>query len=75
MSQSPFEFKLSEETQEKVEAEIMRRISAAVSNSSDRNQMLEQYADQLEGLIGASGDSKPWDGASDINDPLTMEQF
>lgn len=75
MSQSPFEFKLSEETQEKVEAEIMRRISAAVSNSSDRNQMLEQYADQLEGLIGASGDSKPWDGASDLNDPLTMEQF
>ena len=75
MNQSPFELSLEPAVHAKLEAEIMRRINASISDMTERSQMLEQYADQIEGLIGSPGASAPWPGSSELNDPLTMEQF
>lgn len=76
MPTSPFEFKLkSEEDKRAVELEIMRRIQCAVIDSADRDEMWIQYADQLEGLLGGTGTNTPWQGACELNDTITMEQF
>lgn len=71
---SPFELKLPEETRRTVELEIMRRIQCAVADSADRDDMFEQYADQVEGLIGGNTD-QPWEGACELDDPITRGQF
>jgi hypothetical protein len=76
MATSPFEFKLrSAEDKTAVELEIMRRIQAAVSDSREQRDDWRAYADQIEGLLGGTGSNTPWQGACELNDTLTMEQF
>lgn len=76
MPTSPFEFKLrDDETKREVELEIMRRIQDAVTDSLERDEMWQEYADQLEGLLGGTGSNTPWQGACELNDTITMEQF
>lgn len=76
MPTSPFEFKLkSAEDERDVKMEILRRIESAVIDSTDRDEMWQEFSDMIEGLLGGTGSNTPWQGACELNDTLTMEQF
>lgn len=65
---------LSEEIREGVEKAITLRIQAAVAGAKDRDGLICDYRDQMEGLLSDSNNA-PWDNACDLDDPLSREAF
>lgn len=63
---------LDEDTQRRVEERIVRNCNEAVQGASLRDMILIEYDDQLEGRLMPTG-MRRWNGASELNDPLTQE--
>lgn len=70
----PLKLSLSKDMREGVEQELCRRVRQAVADSSERNALLGVWRDQLEGL-GTSATNQNWQGACDLNDPITLIAF
>jgi len=64
--------RLDEEAREAFEQAIFRRIRHAVMGASDRDALLVEYDDQVEGLSNPTGPPR-WNDACDLDAPLTRE--
>lgn len=74
MQNSPLKLNLRGELKKKLETRIMDNITEAVRDHQDRDELLREYDDQLQGLTGWTG-KKPWKDACELDDPITRDQF
>jgi len=72
MFEDELKVKLDEETAEIVHQAIYRRIQDAVMGASDRDELLVEYDDQIEGLSNPTAPPR-WSDACELDAPITRE--
>ena len=73
MPASAFHLKLPDDLRADVEAEIIRNIRTAVDAAKDRDELLRQYNEQIDGLMGQSSRPPGWKNSATVDDPLTLK--
>ena len=58
---------------ERIFRKICENIRSAIADSTDRDALLAEYTQRLEGLASPSSLTKRWRGASNVVDPMTQE--
>jgi hypothetical protein len=71
---TPYKLNLKPDTMDALERLLCMRVQEAVAGAQDRNDQLQTWRDQLEGL-GVTAANKQWSNACNICDPISMEAF
>lgn len=75
MQTSDVNLRLPPDLREKVYTEVVRRVMAAEAGCEERDQILHDYADQVDGMSQPFAANQPWENSSLIVDPLTEDQI
>lgn len=73
-NESPYKLDFDADTREALNREICRRVNWAVEGSQDRNDQLQVWRDQRDGLNITASNTR-WRNACNLGDPLSKKAF